>query len=741
MVRERIWGALGAVVWALAAGILAWQLTLSLAAWSAVGAVLLGVFLAPRLADSRVRFGVVWLGGVCLCALVLMFTALLRGAPLAPTILGPLLAFSLSEILRWFCLTFILVIVLRASSLRYRAFLVLEVALVATIFAAIFAGHREGFINRPYFLVDPIWAKGLDPLPAFLAIGAAVAALVVILVATQKMERRNLLDLGLLLLLIVGIFAMLPEHKIKDIPKIREQLEGKPKTQGKHPSGKHKGNKQDGDGKGTPSPTPAGQTPPDWPELRFEDQPSGGSNQPVAVVILHGDTDPASDWYYFRQTAFSLYNGQRLIRDTTGQADRDLPEFFPTSVTPVDHAPTVPGTEVDENTTVALLTQHSRPFALVDPTSLSSADNPDPRRFQRAYEVSSQILTKGLLQLLPYDATVPLPPDWHVPMPSDALRQHYLDAPADDRYKKLVDQILANVRPEMRDNAVARASAIKLWLEKNGTYSLTSKYADSEDPVSDFLFGDKTGYCVFFAHAATYLFRTAGVPARVAAGYAVSARSRGSGSALLIREEDSHAWPEIYLQGIGWVVLDIIPEKSIAQQEDPVDTGQQQMLGDMARKGATNPESQQKHHGDLQEMLRALIVWLLHEAKPAILMFLMAMYVWKIVRRVQPWLCPESRVPVLAYRTALDELADVGRVRRFGQTREGFAESQAQVCPRLSDLTILHLQATMGDQRPRFDRKTVLGWIQEIARQAGCATPWYRRLWGIINPIAWWRVR
>jgi transglutaminase-like putative cysteine protease len=36
--------------------------------------------------------------------------------------------------------------------------------------------------------------------------------------------------------------------------------------------------------------------------------------------------------------------------------------------------------------------------------------------------------------------------------------------------------------------------------------------------------------------------------------------SRRGGSAILITGAGSHAWPEIYLDGIGWVIVDVAPE-------------------------------------------------------------------------------------------------------------------------------------------------------------------------------------
>ena len=47
--------------------------------------------------------------------------------------------------------------------------------------------------------------------------------------------------------------------------------------------------------------------------------------------------------------------------------------------------------------------------------------------------------------------------------------------------------------------------------------------------------------------------RALGIPARVGSGYAVDESARQGGSAILLSGANSHAWPEIYVDGVGWV--------------------------------------------------------------------------------------------------------------------------------------------------------------------------------------------
>lgn len=84
-----------------------------------------------------------------------------------------------------------------------------------------------------------------------------------------------------------------------------------------------------------------------------------------------------------------------------------------------------------------------------------------------------------------------------------------------------------------------------------------------EDPVEHFLVREKAGYCVHFASAGVLLLRKMGVPARYAAGYMLSAdqfKQDGQGTyTATVKDEDAHAWAEIYLEHIGWVPVEMTP--------------------------------------------------------------------------------------------------------------------------------------------------------------------------------------
>jgi hypothetical protein len=89
-------------------------------------------------------------------------------------------------------------------------------------------------------------------------------------------------------------------------------------------------------------------------------------------------------------------------------------------------------------------------------------------------------------------------------------------------------------------------------------YSLDVGEFQTGQPVAEFLFEKKRGYCEYFASAAAVLLRLQGVPTRYVGGFNVIESNR-SGDHYVVRESDSHAWIEAYIPGKGWVEADPTP--------------------------------------------------------------------------------------------------------------------------------------------------------------------------------------
>ncbi|WP_446664202.1 transglutaminase family protein [Flexivirga sp. B27] len=76
------------------------------------------------------------------------------------------------------------------------------------------------------------------------------------------------------------------------------------------------------------------------------------------------------------------------------------------------------------------------------------------------------------------------------------------------------------------------------------------------DPLSNFLV-TKQGYCTQFATAMIMLARADGIPARMALGFLPGVPS--ATDVYTVVQSNAHAWPELYLRGLGWTRFEPTP--------------------------------------------------------------------------------------------------------------------------------------------------------------------------------------
>lgn len=89
-------------------------------------------------------------------------------------------------------------------------------------------------------------------------------------------------------------------------------------------------------------------------------------------------------------------------------------------------------------------------------------------------------------------------------------------------------------------------------------YFRTAKFSYSHrdlprgtDPVAEFLFERKAGYCEFFASSFALLARLIDIPARLVGGY-YGGNYNDLGGYYLVSEDQAHVWVEVLLSGEGW---------------------------------------------------------------------------------------------------------------------------------------------------------------------------------------------
>lgn len=705
------------LVYGLCAGMLLYPMASPLAASAGAAGALAGAVIGAALGRSRLRSSSLWLATALGLALSVALRVLLTSQGSIVQAVGPAAAVDIGNRLLAGFGFLSLSTGLRATAMRYPVARVFEVALIAFAFAEPFVAHRGGHINRPFEIADSIIAEGGDPADVFRIVGAVAGGVAIAFLFAARSFWRTLLHVGILAVVIPLLVLSSAQMSMPQAGDPLGLLGDKPGDQAKKKKG------EGGQGQDRKQQEQA-----DNQQLEFRDQyDDSGRRIPLAVVLLHDDYSPPSGMYYFRQEAFSQYNGRRLVLTREAGLDDDTVPAFVAGKTDIKNAP-VSDDRTVLDTTVALLADHARPFALEAPVTLEPTDNPDPTRFRRVYRVTSSALNTEYGELLWRDVGDPL---WDA-----ETRAHYLEAPVDERYAQLAGTIRDGLEEALRDVPVARALAVSLWLGEQGTYSLKSGHAGAQDPTADFLFGDRVGYCVHFAHASVYLMRALGIPARVGTGYVVEESARQGGSAILLTGANSHAWPELYIEGAGWVIMDVAPEQALDAPPPPPDPDLQRLLGEMARGLKPIPQSEQRIFQPVVAAAnRALefVQWALLIGVPGCLLLL---YLVKLWRRVIPRLSRVERLPRLAYRAELDRLAELSLRRRYGESRERFAERISAQVPSFGQLTRHHTADRYGG-RGRLTRGQYAELARSLRRERRAVAPLHRRLSGLLAPWSW----
>ncbi len=155
-----------------------------------------------------------------------------------------------------------------------------------------------------------------------------------------------------------------------------------------------------------------------------------------------------------------------------------------------------------------------------------------------AYRATADVSSAGAAELAAAGTDYP---QW--------ILDRYLELPTSlpQRMRDLSAQITASGATPY-DKTVA----VTNYLRGHITYQTTIQAPPANrDAIDWFLFDYKKGFCNYYASAEVLLLRAAGIPARLAVGYAQGVEtSRGRFS---VREKDSHAWPEVFFPGYGWI--------------------------------------------------------------------------------------------------------------------------------------------------------------------------------------------
>lgn len=129
------------------------------------------------------------------------------------------------------------------------------------------------------------------------------------------------------------------------------------------------------------------------------------------------------------------------------------------------------------------------------------------------------------------------------------------------RLRQLVQQWQAETDPREPLQLVQRALAY--FSEQPFVYTLSPGSLNSADPIDQFLFETRRGFCEHYAGSFALLMRLAGIPSRIVLGYQGGEKNPRADH-WLIRQSDAHAWNEVWIPELGWWRID--PTAAVAPE-------------------------------------------------------------------------------------------------------------------------------------------------------------------------------
>lgn len=159
---------------------------------------------------------------------------------------------------------------------------------------------------------------------------------------------------------------------------------------------------------------------------------------------------------------------------------------------------------------------------------------------------------------------------WEPWYEGEYVPNHYLEVPNGMEQVKRVAEELKTAKNRLipyesrMDENLARlnyALLVAEWMQNNTEYSLElPELPKGSDAIEFFLGTSHMGFCMHYASASVMILRSLGVPARYVCGYVTSPfeeDSSGNGYVSEILDSNRHAWVEIYLNGIGWIPIEV----------------------------------------------------------------------------------------------------------------------------------------------------------------------------------------
>ncbi len=112
----------------------------------------------------------------------------------------------------------------------------------------------------------------------------------------------------------------------------------------------------------------------------------------------------------------------------------------------------------------------------------------------------------------------------------------------------------------------------------NFIYDTEAPTGHSDNRIESFL-DARRGYCEQFAGTFATMARSLGLPARVAVGFTVGETDPSDPGLYVVRGKHAHAWPEVFLTGVGWVAFEPTPGRGAPGAQNYTGVAESQETG------------------------------------------------------------------------------------------------------------------------------------------------------------------
>lgn len=148
-----------------------------------------------------------------------------------------------------------------------------------------------------------------------------------------------------------------------------------------------------------------------------------------------------------------------------------------------------------------------------------------------------------------------------------------------DGYEALLKENFGNRGDQSKGHIGYKTAVDRIegYLNDNFIYAEDIGAAGNEDKNAvERFFSEKKGYDVHYATAAALMFRYYGIPTRYVEGYLVTpedVETMNRGGAIEITGKNAHSWVEIYVDGIGFVPVEVSPPYKGVMEEADMNVG------------------------------------------------------------------------------------------------------------------------------------------------------------------------